>query len=582
MIPRTSERRWVFAPADREAAEKLAPQIAVSPVLAQLLINRGLRDAEAARRFLRPDLRGLHDPLLLPGVAEAAARIALAVRQGERIVIYGDFDVDGVSAVTILLGCFELAGGHAEYYLPDREEEGYGLNCDAIRSLAQGGARLIVTVDCGVNAVEEARLARSLGVELIITDHHKPGPELPSAFQIINPHLADSPYPFNGLSGAGVAFKLAWAIAKDLSRSDRVTPEFREFLMDALGVAALGSIADVVPLRGENRIIAKFGLEALSRSERPGLRALRRAASINEAPVTAWDVAFRIAPRLNAAGRLGSARRAVELLTTRDEDTAEALAGELEKENSARRAIQDRMIEEALAAVEEQGGVKGRLGLALTGESWRSGVVGIVAGRIADRLARPTVAIALDGDEGHGSARSGGLVDVHKALSRCSDLLISFGGHEAAAGLRIARDNIPAFRQRFQQALAEQIDEAGLTPTLDIEMDVALADLSEQTAREINLLAPFGAENERPVFAACGLRLTRPPRRMGAGGRHLSFWVARDGVGFRAVAFGWGDLADDLDDAGACSIAYSPTINDYRGRRDLQLDVKDIKLGETI
>ena len=576
------DQRWVFAPTDPENAERLAIEAGVSPAVAQLLLNRGVEDAGAARTYLRPELSDLHDPSLLPGVDVGAARIAEAVRRGERLVIYGDFDVDGVSATTILMGCVALAGGRAEYYLPDREEEGYGLNVGAVRRLAAEGANLIVTVDCGVTAVEEARLVRELGVDLIVTDHHEPGPELPEALAVINPRLPGGAYPFKDLAGAGVAFKLAWAVARDLSPSERVTPEFRAFLLDAVCLAALGSIADVVPLRGENRILARFGLRGLAESSRPGLRALRETAALRGPTLTAFDVSFKLAPRLNAAGRLGSARRAVELLTTQDERVAEELARELDEENQRRREIQNRMTDEALAMVEDDGGVEGSLGLVLAAEGWARGIVGIVAGQVSERLARPTVAIAMDGDVGHGSGRSGGYVNLYEALLKCEDLLVSFGGHRNAAGLRIARDRMDAFRERFQQALAEQVDETDLVPRVDIEMELPLAEVTDALTREIEQLAPFGSANPRPLFATCGARLIRPPRSVGTGGKHLSLWVTQEGVGFRAIAFGRGDMAADLERAGVCSIAYVPHFNDYRGRRTLELEVKDIKVGEVV
>ena len=576
------DKRWVFAPTDAENAERLAIEASVSPPVAQLLLNRGIADAAEARAFLRPELTDLHDPSLLPGVDRAARRIAEAVKGGERIIIYGDFDVDGVTATAILLGCIALAGGRAEYYLPDREEEGYGLNPEAVRKLAAEGVDLIVTVDCGVTAIEEARLARELGVEMIITDHHEPGAERPEAVEVINPRLPGSGYPFRDLAGAGVAFKLAWAVARDLSPTERVTPEFREFLLDAVALAALGSIADVVPLRGENRVLARFGLRGLAESSRPGVRALREVAALRGPDLTAWDVAFKLAPRLNAAGRLGSARRAVELLTTRDPRVAEELARELDEENTKRREIQGRMTDEALALVEAGGGVKGSLGLVLAAEGWTQGVVGIVAGQVAERLARPTVAIALEGGEGHGSGRSGGYVNLYEALLRCEDLLKSFGGHRNAAGLRIAADQVEAFRGRFQEALAEQVAETDLVPRLDIETELSLADVTDALTREIERLAPFGVGNAHPLFATCGVRLARPPRRVGTGGKHLSLWVSQDGAAFRAIAFGRGEMASDLERAGVCSIAYTPHFNDYRGRRSLELEVKDIKVGEVV
>ena len=574
---RHRERRWVFAPTDRPAAEALSVKTGVSPLLAQLLIQRDVTDPQQVKDFLVPDLKRLHDPLLLPGIAESAERIRQAVLRKERIVIYGDYDVDGVTATAILLGCIERAGGEAEYYLPHRQEEGYGLNPGAIRRLAEQGTRLLVTVDCGINALAEAELARELGMDLIVTDHHEPGPELPNALHVVNPHLPGSPYPFRRLAGAGVAFKLAWAIGQSLSPSDRVTPEFRAFLLDAVSLAALGSIADVVPLLDENRILASFGLRGIERSSRPGLCALRRVASLNTGPLRAWDVAFKLAPRLNAAGRLGCARRAVELLMTKDPDLAERLARELDRENRARRAIQDQMEQDARAMIEEAGGADGRLSVVQASESWNPGVVGIVAGRIAERLARPTALFAVADGVGRGSARSGGVANLFRAIERCADLLISYGGHEHAAGLRIEADKINAFRERFESALAEQVDLEGLTPTLGVDIETKLSGLSYAAVREVERLAPFGAGNESPVFASLGLRLASPPRRVGAGGKHLSFWATQEGVGARAIAFGMGDR--EIPD-GPMDVIFQLQQNTYMGRTTLQMKVKDFRASE--
>ena len=573
------ERRWVFAPTDRSAAERLAGRAGVSPVVAQLLLNRGVDRVEAARSFLQPNLNDLHEPELLPGIAEAADRIGRAIRGNEKIVVYGDYDVDGVCATTILMECIEVAGARASYYLPARDTEGYGLNTDAVRTIAEDGADLLITVDCGVTAVAEAAVARQAGLDLIITDHHEPGPEQPDALAVINPHLPDSPYPFQHLAGAGVAFKLAWAVGKSLSPSERVSPAFRSFLMDAVALAGMGTIADVVPLVGENRVLASYGLEGLRRSTRPGIRALCRAASADGAVIDAWDVAFKLAPRLNAAGRLGSARRGVDLLTTKDEELAVRIARELDGENARRQKMQQRMLSEATAMIEASGGLAGRLGLVLAHESWHAGVVGVVAGRVADQTARPTVAIALDGDEGRGSARSSGALNLYEVLADCEDLLLGFGGHAQAAGLRVAADKVDAFRERFEQAVRERVSEEDLVPTVDVELEARLPWLSMDLVREIEKLGPFGAGNPSPVFASRDVAVVGTPRRMGASGKHLTFWANQDGVGLRAVAFNMGEAAPALARDGTCSIAYAPKINSFRGNRSVEIEVKDMKFG---
>ncbi|HRU06400.1 MAG TPA: DHHA1 domain-containing protein, partial [Candidatus Brocadiia bacterium] len=408
------------------------------------------------------------------------------------------------------------------------------------------------------------------------------GPIIPSALAVINPLVPGSGYPFPRLTGAGIAFKIAWAMGQRLSAGERVSSEFRAFLVDAVALAAIGAIADVAPLLDENRILASYGVQALAATTRPGLRALCRVASLGSGAPRAWDVAFKLAPRLNAAGRLGCARRAVDLLTTTDAAQAEEIAQELDRENTARRAIQEQIVQDALAMIDANGGVQGRLGLVLAGDSWRQGVVGIVAGQLADRFARPTVVIAIEDGVGHGSARSGGFVNLHAAIEQCADLLISFGGHEHAAGLRVAPANIPAFAERFEQALASQITEASLAPSLRIDLEMPLDAATPALAREIARLEPFGAGNPEPVFASLGLRVASEPRRAGADGKHLSFWASQNGTGVRAIAFNQGPRADELRQAGVCSLAYCLRIDTYHGGRDVELEVKDIRLGAAV
>jgi len=329
-------------------------------------------------------------------------------------------------------------------------------------------------------------------------------------------------------------------------------------------------------------VLAAYGLEGLQRSSRPGIRALCKAAGMQAGPVGEWDVAFKLAPRLNAAGRLGSARRAVDLLTTQDEEEAVRMALELDRENARRQRIQEQTLEEALLTIEKQGGAEGQFGLVVAGAQWHPGVVGVVAGRLAERFSRPTIVIAIEGGLGQGSARSGGTVNLYEALCSCADILVGFGGHERAAGLRIEADKVDALRDRFEAALRERVCEADLTARLDIEMEVRLPTISMDLVREVGRLAPFGEGNRSPVFATTGLKVVGRPRRMGSGGKHLSFWVNQDGVGLRALAFNMGDWAPELSRCDACSLAYVPKINTFRGSQNIEIQVKDLKIGDTI
>ena len=574
------ERRWVIARDAPGDAEELARRLGVTPVTARVLINRGVGDPDRARSFLQPQLNDLHRPSLLPDLERAADRVRQAVERSEPIVIYGDYDVDGISATAILMRCLALVGARPSYYIPDRLEEGYGLNAAAVKRLAEEGARLLVTVDCGISAVEEIALARELGLDVVVTDHHEPGDEAPSNALLINPKLPGCPYPFRELAGAGLAFKLAWAIGESFSNGQRVSPEFREFLLDAVSLAALGTIADVVPLHGENRVLAHFGLRGLSASTSPGMIALREAGGLDDAPLSASDVVFRLAPRLNAAGRLGSARRAVELLTTDSLERAREIATQLGRENSRRQRLQESVLTEGREMIKAAGGVAGKWSIVLAQEGWHAGVVGIVASRLAEEYWRPTVLLTLDGEEGHGSARSVGPLHLFEALHECAGLLVAFGGHARAAGLRLARSDVEAFKEAFEKSAGRRLCEEHLVPLIPVDAEVRLCDVTKSLLDDMALLEPCGEGNAEPVLAAFDVSLPSGVRRMGSAGRHMSFWVNQNGAAFRAVAFGRGDLAEEMGRHRTCALAFVPRLNRWRGRESIELEVRDIKLGE--
>jgi len=571
-----AHRRW-HIPNPRPEAEALSRRLGVSETTAQVLLNRGLAEPADVRAFLRPGLDHLADPGLWPEMVRAACRIRQAVENRERIVIYGDYDVDGISATAILLRCLALLGVQAEFYIPDRLDEGYGLNADAVRNIARRGEGLLITVDCGIGAVEEVALARSLGLDVIVTDHHEPGEVVPGEAVLANPKLPGHAPVFRDLSGAGLAFKLAWALGKALSRRDRVSEEFRDFLLDAVSLAALGTIADVVPLVEENRVLAHFGLRGLSSSEAAGIRALREAADVEGKALDAFDVAFKLAPRLNAAGRLGSARRAVELLTTGSLERARSIAEDLNRENARRQRIQDRILQDARKMIQEQGLAR-RHSIVLASQDWHAGVVGIVAARIAEEFWRPTVLLVLEGDKAHGSARSVGSLHLFQTLRDCAGRLTAFGGHARAAGLRLPRSELDRFREEFERAVGERLSERDLTPSLEVDAEVRLARIDKTLVEEIGLLAPFGEGNPEPVFVAYDLEVRSGVRRMGTGGRHLSFWVNQDGRALRAVAFGMADLAAALERCRRCSLAFVPKINRWRGTESIELEVRDMKV----
>ena len=573
-------KQWRIQSHDPERIRSLERAARLPSVLARLLVCRGLHDATAARDFLEPKLTTLRDPELLPGAVAAAEHILRAIAAGQRIIVYGDYDVDGMTATSLLWQCLTILGANVGYYVPHRLEEGYGVNSEALATLSRQGAGLVITVDCGITSVREAQAARELGLDLIITDHHKPSDTLPEVAAIVHPSLPGHSYPFAGLSGAGVAFKLAWLVAKQASGGEKVNERMRSFLLSALGLAALGTVADVVPLIDENRVLVQHGLVALR--ERPvlGMAALMRQAELDKKPkLTCEDIAFALAPRLNAAGRLGQAQLAVELLMTTSQERADMLAEYIDQLNGSRQSLERSILLSAGAQAQAQFDAGQDSALVLAERGWHPGVIGIVAGRLADRHHRPVVMVALDEmgiKPGIGSARSVPGFDVCGALAACSHHLLTHGGHAAAAGLKIDEQNIDAFRAEFCEHAAEQITAAQRVAELSIDAEVFLSELTLATVEQIERMAPFGNSNPRPLLCATNVTLSEPPKKMGGGERHLSMKLAQHSTVLRGVAFGGGEWADALTSCdGPLSIAFRPVINDFRGRRSVELHVAD-------
>lgn len=573
-------RTWRFAPHDPVVVARLSRDLGCSPLLAAVIAARGYETGGAARAFLKADLHDLHEPALLPGIDEAADRIVAAIRAGRRITIYGDYDVDGVTATSILWHCVRLAGGNVDYYIPSRLDEGYGLHCEALRTLhAEDPQRLVVTVDCGIASVAEAALAAELGLELIVTDHHNFTAHLPAATVLVHPRLPGTQYPFADLCGAGVAFKLAWAVCQRLGDGAKASPRMREFLISAVGLAALGTVADVVPLQGENRVLVSHGLRVLHKPQGPGLEALKKIAGLEDAArLSAEDLAFGLSPRLNAAGRLGQARLAVELLTTDNHARAAGLAEYIDQLNRNRQTVERRIFRQAREQAAEDDGREDRPALVLAHAEWHPGVIGIVASRIAEHFERPAVLIALNQQEGigHGSGRTFADFDLHAGLAACAAHLESFGGHRAAAGLRVRIDRIDGFRDSLASYIREHHRPGVRDAELRIDAEVALADLTPRAVHELERLGPFGAQNRRPVFAAAGVRLVEPPQTMGNGDRHLALRVRQSGQVFRAVAFGKADWAAPLSALdGPVALCFEASINTFGGYERVELRLID-------
>lgn len=565
--------RWTFYPeTSREAVRRLMDGLKISPVLARVLGNRGITTVAEGQRFLSPAVGDLHDPFGIPGMEAAVARIAKATEAGERIGVYGDYDVDGVTGAALLFRFFRDLGADTIFRVPNRMREGYGLTESGIDEFARAGVTLLVSVDCGTNSVHEIAYARDRGIDTIVADHHTASETLPNAVALVNPHLPGSTYPFKYLTGVAIALKVAIAVCRA-----RGLPDDRA-LAD-LDLVAVGSIADVAPLIGENRTLVKRGLRVLSDSRKVGFRELIRVAGFEGKEIGVWEVAFGLAPRINAAGRIGDARAAVELLTTDSVEVARERAEGLERENSRRRELDLDILNTALGMIGEAETAVERKAIVLASDAWHPGVIGIAASRVKERYARPTILIALDGELGRGSARSVPGFSLYEALARCSDTLVAFGGHEQAAGFTIERRMIETFRERFLAYAGERLANTDLSPTLRIDGAVPVSHLAIELYEEIKLLRPFGPENSEPVFIAKGLELAGRPQIVGRGRTHLKFAVRDGDRRIEAIAFDKADLMAAVADGEPIDLAFTLGENNYLGDRQLQLRVKDIHAG---
>ena len=573
--------RWRFKPFDREKIAALSHGAGVSSLVAQILLNRGLNDPDVATRFLQAKLNDLHDPALLPGAAEAAERISRAVKMGKKIVIYGDYDVDGVCGTSVLWACLKLAGAeNVGYYIPHRVDEGYGVNAEALKKIANDiKADLVVTVDCGISAVREAKLARELGLEFIITDHHTPGDELPDADVLVHPRLGTRSYPCPDLCGAGVAFKLAWQVCKSFGDGKKASPHLRDFLVESLGLVALATVADVVPLTGENRILVRHGLNGIDSNPTIGMQALMEVSgAFSKKKLTTGTVGFGLAPRINAAGRLERAMRAVEMLTTNDPTSALEIALELDECNSRRQLIEQTIVAEAHAMIRASGDIGERGAFVIGQEGWHPGVIGIVASRVAETYHRPAVVVALNESGSQGSARSIPGFNLYEALKSCSKGLTAFGGHSAAAGLRLPASGFAAFAEQFDQHCRASLTPEQKDRVLWIDAEVPLGSLNIKLVEEIERLEPYGMGNPRPLLAVNQVRLIGDPKIVGERKNHVQLRVKQGDVILKAIAWNMADRCKSLKADTLCSLAFQPSINEWNGRRDVQLEVKDFQV----
>jgi single-stranded-DNA-specific exonuclease len=570
-------RRWTWRAEGDEVPRTLVDAVAglnlpAPELLARLLWNRDVRSPEDAAAFLRPSLsHGLRSPLLLKDMDRAARRLADALAAGERIAVYGDYDVDGMTGAALLVVFFRALGVEPLLHVAHRAREGYGLHAGALRALRDAGARVVVTADLGTANVAELGLAADLGLDVIVCDHHHAPAERPPAWALLNPFQPGCSFPFKGLSGAGVVFYLLMGLRMELrARGHAGLPDLRPYL----DLVALGAVADVVPLREENRVLVAHGLRRLDETQRPGLQALKELALVESA--SARGIGFRLAPRLNAGGRLADARTAVELLTTASQQRGRELAAILEVYNAERRAIEDAMLRDAVAMAEEQVGRDGAWTTLVAREGWHPGVAGIVAARLCERFHRPAVVIALAGDVGRGSGRSVRGVDLHAALAECRDVLEAFGGHRQAIGLTVRREQVPVLAARFEASVRRISTPADLEPLLQVDAEVSLTAMTPALGVALAGLEPHGMGNPEPVFVARGVGV-ESVRMVGSTERlHLKLRLRQDGRTVPAIGFGLGHLPVNAGDV--VDVVFTPRLSRWQGRDRLELEVGDVRL----
>jgi len=572
-------KRWRMIEADDDAVQRIESELGIHPIVARLLVQRGLTTPEAADLFLNPNLDRMHDPMLLPDAERACERLKQALASGEKIMIHGDYDGDGVTSAALWTRCLRALGADVEVFVPHRDRDGYDMRMKFVEKARQDGVKLIITTDCGIQQCDEVDQACAFGIDVIITDHHTPNADgsLPKAVAVVNPHRKDSQYPFKYLAGVGVALKLCEALTQYLGHS---VASFRKSFLD---LAAIGTITDVVPLIDENRIIVKHGLRFLKDTRKLGLRALLEACGYSDRTIDAGMISHGVGPRLNAASRIDETVYALDILLTKEPSEATALARKLNELNAKRKEDQARVEEEAFAQIAQLDLAEARC-LVLSGDTWPAGIVGLVAGKVVQRLHRPCVAIALDKSGlARASARSIHAFNVLDAIESCKDLLSAYGGHAHAAGLSIASEHVAEFATRMNRIAAASLSDEDCVATLDVAMEIDPTHLTYDLLAQLESLAPFGAANARPLFVSRGVRINEV-RCMGKESEHLKLILGIEGLNrWDTVDAPWfyrGDLIQSLGSVDSLDFCYQPNINEFNGKRSIQFIVEDVNAAE--
>ena len=567
-----TEKRWISATEltneQRTTADQLAGDINVSSFLASLLVQRGVHDFDEAKDFFRPDLSFLHDPFAMKDMDKAVDRLTVAMAEGEKILVYGDYDVDGTTSVTMFYGFLRTIYDQLDYYIPDRYTEGYGVSTQGIDWAKEHGFSLIVCLDCGIKSVDKVEYANSLGVDFIICDHHRPGEMLPPAAAVLDPKRVDCAYPYKELTGCGVGFKLLHAFCQQNGQDLALLYPYLDLLVVSIA-------SDIVPITGENRVLAYYGLRHLNTTPRAGLKALIKIAGIHNV-LDIQNVVFGLGPRINAAGRIKHAKEAVRLLLCDDEDEADEFAQQINKHNSDRQKFDTSITDEALAMIQEDAWLSGAKSTVLFKEDWHKGVIGIVASRCIEHFHRPTIILTKSNGKAAGSARSVPGFDVYEAIEECADLLEQFGGHTFAAGMTLPVENIDAFRLRFDEIVSGRIQPEQLTPMIGVDLELDLEDISWKAYKVLKQMGPFGPGNMMPVFVSRGVSIAGKPTIMKE--KHIKFNVYQgNSPAFTVIAFGMAHIYPDLMDGKTFDICYSLDENTFRDKTTLQFMLKDIK-----
>lgn len=569
---RWRNKHWNILHQDEEQTRLLQSELGCHPIVARLLVNRGIVQPEEAQAFLHPSFSDLSDPFLLPDAEAAVERIKQVLSRKERIYIHGDYDSDGVTSAALWYRLLKRLGADVLVHVPHRHRDGYDMRSKFVLEAKERGAAVILTTDCGIQRFAEVEQAREVGIDVIVTDHHEPGSQLPRAVAVVNPHRSDSRYPFPYLAGVGVAFRLGEALLRHLGHP---VGGYRRAFCD---LAAIGTVTDIMPVLGENRVIVKQGLETLRQGRKPGLKALMQTASVKPESLTARSIGYALGPRINAAGRIDDARLSLDLLLTEDPSEAQALAERLEQANAMRQEEQARITEEAVQQIQSLD-MEETPCLVLYSENWHSGVIGVVANKIVSRFHRPTVLIALNPESGtgRGSARSIRTFDIHQALTECQEFLLEFGGHAHAAGISLTSENLPAFIRSLNRLASEQLTPDDFLPTIDIDAEIVASEVDSRLMEDLSAFEPYGHDNEEPVFVTRGLQIQRVSR-MGRDRQHLKLFLKNGSDNqVEAISWGNGELGEHLHPGDCFDICYRPQVNRFNGRTSILYIIQDLR-----